>query len=85
MATAQSPLARQPTKLDYASPTQFRFGIHQLPKVEFFVTDVTLPGPTRSGPNSFAKEINSGVKRFLRAKIKSGIAKMWIKNQQNKR
>ena len=48
-------------------------------------TDVTLPGPTRSGPNSFAKEINSGVKRFLRAKIKSGIAKMWIKNQQNKR
>jgi len=45
-------------------------------------TDVTLPGPTRSGPNSFAKEINSGVKRFLRAKIKSGIAKMWIKNQR---
>ena len=44
MATAQSPLARQPTKLDYASPTQFRFGIHQLPKVEFFVTAVTLPG-----------------------------------------
>ena len=44
MATAQSPLARQPTKLDYASPTQFRFGIHQLPKVEFFITAVTLPG-----------------------------------------
>ena len=36
MATAQSPLARQPDKLDYASPTQFRFGINQLPKVEFF-------------------------------------------------
>ena len=45
-------------------------------------TDVTVAGPTRSGPNSFAKEINSGVKRFLRAKIKSGIAKMWIKNQR---
>ena len=30
------PLARQPTKLDYASPTQFKLGIHQLPKVEFF-------------------------------------------------
>jgi len=37
------PVDRQPTKLDYASPTQFKFGIHQLPKVEFFVTAVTLP------------------------------------------
>ena len=37
------PLDRQPTKLDYASPTQFRFGIHQLPKVEYFVTACTLP------------------------------------------
>ena len=44
MVTATSPLARQPDKLDYASPTQFRFGIHQLPKVEFFATAVTLPG-----------------------------------------
>ena len=35
MATAQSPIARQPDQLDYASPTQFRFGVHQLPKVEF--------------------------------------------------
>jgi len=46
MATSTSPLARQPDKLDYASPTQFRFGIHQLPKVEFFVTAVSLPGIT---------------------------------------
>ena len=52
MATAQSPLARQPDKLDYASPTQFRFGIHQLPKVEFFVTAVTLPG-INLGINTF--------------------------------
>ena len=44
MATSTSPIARQPDKLDYASPTQFRFGIHQLPKVEFFVTSVNLPG-----------------------------------------
>ena len=44
MATSQSPVSRQPTKLDYASPTQFRFGIHQLPKVEFFGTAVNLPG-----------------------------------------
>ena len=26
---------RQPTQLDYASPTQFKFSIVQLPKVEF--------------------------------------------------
>ena len=46
MATAQSPLARQPEQLDYASPTQFRFGIHQLPKVEFFTVSANLPGIT---------------------------------------
>ena len=46
MATAQSPLARQPEQLDYASPTQFRFGIHQLPKVEFFTVGANLPGIT---------------------------------------
>ena len=44
MATAQSPLARQPDKLDYASPTQFKFGIHQLPKVEFFTLSANVPG-----------------------------------------
>ena len=44
MTTSQSPLSRQPTKLDYASPTQFKFGIVQLPKVEFFTTSATLPG-----------------------------------------
>jgi hypothetical protein len=44
MATASSPLARQPDKLDYASPTQFRFGIKQLPKVEFFTIKANLPG-----------------------------------------
>ena len=36
-------IQRQPTKLDYASPTQFKFGIHQLPKVEFFTTTATVP------------------------------------------
>ena len=40
------PLDRQPTKLDYASPTQFKFGIHQLPKVEYFVTQAELPDIT---------------------------------------
>ena len=37
------PLDRQPTKLDYASPTQFKFGIHQLPKVEFFTVSANVP------------------------------------------
>ncbi len=44
MVTAQSPIARQPDQLDYASPTQFRFGVHQLPKVEFFTVSANLPG-----------------------------------------
>ena len=44
MVTSTSPLARQPDKLDYASPPQFRFGIHQLPKVEFFTVSANLPG-----------------------------------------
>ena len=44
MVTSQSPLARQPDQLDYASPTQFRFGINQLPKVEFLTVGANLPG-----------------------------------------
>ena len=44
MVTAQSPLARQPEKLDYATQTQFKFGIHQLPKVEFFTISANIPG-----------------------------------------
>ena len=42
MATSKT-IDRQPTKLDYASPTQFRFGINQLPKVEFFTVGATVP------------------------------------------
>ena len=44
MVTSTSPLARQPDQLDYASPTQFRFGINQLPKVEFFTVSANIPG-----------------------------------------
>ena len=46
MATSTSPLARQPDKLDYLSPTQFKFNIHQLPKVEFFTTAANVPDLT---------------------------------------
>ena len=43
MAAENRSLQRQPDKLDYASPTQFKFGIHQLPKVEFFTVAVNVP------------------------------------------
>ena len=44
MTTETSPLNRQPTKLDYSSPTQFRFLINQLPKVQYFTTACNIPG-----------------------------------------
>ena len=37
-------LQRQPTKLDYAEPTKFRFSISKLPKVEYFCTAANIPG-----------------------------------------
>ena len=44
MATTTNILARQPTELDYADPTKFKFSITKLPKVEFFTTAANLPG-----------------------------------------
>ena len=41
-------IERQPDKWDYASPTQFRFLIKQLPKVEFFNVSANLPGISMS-------------------------------------
>ena len=41
--TITNSLTRQPTSLDYASPTQFKFQITKLPKVEYFCTSVNLP------------------------------------------
>ena len=46
MTTETSPLNRQPTALDYTSPTQFRFLINQLPKVQYFTTEANIPGIT---------------------------------------
>ena len=46
MTTETSPLSRQPTKLDYSSPTQFRFLINQLPKVQYFTVTANVPGLT---------------------------------------
>ncbi len=47
--TIKQSYKRQPTKFDYAAPTQFRFTITKLPKVEFFCTAVNLPGITLEG------------------------------------
>ena len=47
--TVTNSLQRQPTKLDYASPTQFKFSILKLPKVEYFCTAVNIPGIELSG------------------------------------
>ena len=44
--TITNSLSRQPTKLDYASPTQFKFSITKLPKVEYFCTAANLPSLT---------------------------------------
>ena len=50
--TTTNSLSRQPTKLDYASPTQFKFSIIKLPKVEYFCTAVNIPGITLGGTMS---------------------------------
>ena len=44
--TTTNSYSRQPTKLDYASPTQFKFSIFKLPKVEYFCTAENIPGVT---------------------------------------
>ena len=46
--TTTNSFARQPTSIDYASPTQFKFQISKLPKVEYFCTSVNLPSLTIS-------------------------------------
>ena len=42
--TTTNALSRQPTKLDLASPQQFKFSIIKLPKVEYFCTSANVPG-----------------------------------------
>ena len=46
--TTTNAYSRQPTKFDYASPTQFKFQLLKLPKVEYFCTSVNIPGVTLS-------------------------------------
>lgn len=49
MATKINPLQRQASNLDFASPTQFRFNLLKVPNVEFFVTQVNIPGISFTG------------------------------------
>ena len=44
-----NPLQRQPTNLDFARPTQFRFQLLKIPNVEFFTTNVNVPGISFTG------------------------------------
>jgi len=46
---AFNPLTRQPSNLDFASPSQFRFNLLKIPNVEYFVTGVNLPGISFGG------------------------------------
>ena len=55
--TVTSTYTRQPTKFDYASPTQFKFQLTKLPKVEYFCTAANIPGisiPSPSQPTPLA-------------------------------
>ena len=42
--TITNAYSRQPTKFDYASPTQFKFQLQKLPRVEYFTTACNIPG-----------------------------------------
>jgi len=44
--TTSNIIDRTPSKLDYASPIQFRFKMTKLPNVEFFVQTANIPGIT---------------------------------------
>ena len=44
--TVTNAYSRQPTKFDYASPTQFKFQLAKLPKVEYFTTACNISGIT---------------------------------------
>ena len=50
--TTSNVIDRTPSKLDYASPIQFRFKMTKLPNVEFFVQTANIPGITL-GSTSF--------------------------------
>ena len=56
---ALNPLARQPSNMDLASPTQFRFNLLKTPNIEYFVTSVSLPAIAFSGDASINTSFTS--------------------------
>jgi hypothetical protein len=59
MALKINPLQRQPSNLDFASPTQFRFNLLKVPNVEFFITSVNIPGISFTGDASMNTRFKS--------------------------
>ena len=56
--TTTNVIDRTPSKLDYASPIQFRFKMTKLPNVEFFVQTANIPGITL-GSTTFETPLKS--------------------------
>jgi len=46
---AINPLARQPTNIDFARTTQFKFSLLKIPNVEYFTTTANIPGISFTG------------------------------------
>lgn len=44
MALSDNVLSRQPTNIDFARPTQFRFDLLKIPNTQYHITEVNLPG-----------------------------------------
>ena len=44
MALNTNVLNRQPTNIDFARPTQFRFDLLKIPNTQYHITEVNLPG-----------------------------------------
>jgi hypothetical protein len=55
---AFNPLTRQPTNIDFASASQFRFNLLKVPNVEYFTTAVNIPAISFTGD----AELNSRYK-----------------------
>ena len=49
-----NPLKIQVTNMDFASPSQFRFQLLKIPTVEYFVTQVNIPGISFGGDASIS-------------------------------
>ena len=65
---AINPLARQPTNIDFARTTQFKFSLLKIPNVEYFTTTASIPGISFTGD----ADINTPFKTGIRIVVASG-------------